>query len=922
MPRPRKSHDLHLPTWGPYSKRYAGISHIPDLSKGLRFDLGIIPGHYRRQMLIPNEKWASGHHAWEAAPDLSYYAYRYELEWKDQVFCDVSFSEISQRSRLIRCEFVNNTGNAQSLMLHLVAYINFPPVRPYSDEPICMTNVSIPAGGIWVDALDYEELQFAKSRPTDSLVADGMLRAEIRANGFVDGSGIGEGFGSDPGDWVLFRYELEKPLINAVINFRYRLDAGGVACFKMDGTVNREVVFTEEHRDADGFCRLALPVSALNQGQHNLRLVSLGGTAIELDGFAITGDDQADQIRFTSHAWTPAPEILPGPHSNSLILRYADTKTVYGIAWSHPDFWIRQYLHDELDILLRYLVPNNYSEVVHGSGEGHFTDIFMRPIFLSPHAVSTVYGFVCAGALNDVQEALAEFVRQDHPRHEDQYRFARQKAASLTCLPAGEPFRFSQQRMAATELMNVVYPVYSRRQFIRHNTPGKWWDCLYTWDSGFIGLALLELDLQRACDCLNAYLTEPGDTHAAFVHHGSPVPVQMYLFHEIWNRTQDKEFLGEVYPSLRQYYLFLVGRLGSSTTRRLKSNLLITWEYFFESGGWDDYPAQMHVLADFLDEGNMQERGIQVRTACAAITAHAVRSARILNAAAEALGIMTDQAIYEEDIEIFSDALQRYSWDDKAGFFSYVLHDKEGNPAGKLFHESGVNFNMGLDGIMPLLAGICTPEQQSILLDRLADPDRFWTPIGLSTVDQSAPYYRKDGYWNGAVWFPHQWFMWKTALDLGQGDFAYQIARTALDLWKREVEISYYCFEHFIIESGRGAGWHQFGGLSSPVVSWFSAYHLPGRLATGFDIWVEEQEFTSDFSSFTGRLRLSNQPRTVTVIVNLQPGCAYSILWNGEPVLYSEINPGSFQIQLPFKAQVGQLDLVKVMPNQNGSEIS
>jgi hypothetical protein len=179
----------------------------------------------------------------------------------------------------------------------------------------------------------------------------------------------------------------------------------------------------------------------------------------------------------------------------------------------------------------------------------------------------------------------------------------------------------------------------------------------------------------------------------------------------------------------------------------------------------------------------------------------------------------------------------------------------------------------------------------------------------LSTVDQSAPYYRKDGYWNGAVWFPHQWFLWKTTLDLGQGDFARQIATTALDLWKAEVEASYYCFEHFLIQSGRGAGWHQFGGLSSPVVSWFNAYYRPGRLTTGLDIWVEEQAFSEDNRSFQGRLRLTARPRPVSVLVNLQPGGKYVARWNGRPIPYDEITAGSLQIKIPFEAQVGQLEL-------------
>jgi hypothetical protein len=374
----------------------------------------------------------------------------------------------------------------------------------------------------------------------------------------------------------------------------------------------------------------------------------------------------------------------------------------------------------------------------------------------------------------------------------------------------------------------------------------------------------------------------------------------MYLFLELWNRTQDRTLLETFYPGLRQYYLFLAGRSGSSTTCSLKSNLLRTWEYFFDSGGWDDYPAQLYMI----------DNEIEPHTTCAVITAHVIRSAKILLAAAAALELPEDQALYEEDIEIFSEALQRDAWDPEAGYFSYVLHDKAGFAAEPLRHESGANFNMGLDGVAPLLAGICTPEQETLLLERLADPDRFWTGIGLSTVDQSAPYYRKDGYWNGAVWMPYQWFMWKTALDLGQGDFAYQIAHTALDLWKTEVEASYYCFEHFIIESGRGAGWHQFSGLSSPVVSWFNAYHRPGRLTTGFDVWVESRAFSNDNRSFKGRMRLNASPRTVVVIVNMQPDHDYSALWNGARVKQTENNPGSFQIEIPFDSQVGQLEIV------------
>ena len=79
------SHDIHLPAWGPYSKKYAGISHIPDLKSGLRFDVSVLPGYYRSRVLIPNVLFESGYYPWQINAAMDRVTYRYELEWKDKV---------------------------------------------------------------------------------------------------------------------------------------------------------------------------------------------------------------------------------------------------------------------------------------------------------------------------------------------------------------------------------------------------------------------------------------------------------------------------------------------------------------------------------------------------------------------------------------------------------------------------------------------------------------------------------------------------------------------------------------------------------------------------------------------------------------------------------------------------------------------
>lgn len=39
----QNTHDLRLPVWGPYTKKYLGISHLADPKRGWRFDLSLFP---------------------------------------------------------------------------------------------------------------------------------------------------------------------------------------------------------------------------------------------------------------------------------------------------------------------------------------------------------------------------------------------------------------------------------------------------------------------------------------------------------------------------------------------------------------------------------------------------------------------------------------------------------------------------------------------------------------------------------------------------------------------------------------------------------------------------------------------------------------------------------------------------------------
>jgi hypothetical protein len=885
-------HDLFtLPDWGPYSKRYIGISHIPDKSSGLRFDLTVFPGFYRREVFVPNVLFENSYHPWEASPNLEYFCFRHELEWKDKVYTDISYSEITPKSRLIRIECVNNTENNQNLALHFMASMNFP-LTSFN-----RTAVILPEHTEWINAIDYKDLKFFKQRPTDNLVPDGEMRGELRDTGFVNGSGIGMKFGLDKGDYVSYEINVKKDLNDGILLTRYKLNENKKLSFSLSGLINGVVTFNGEKE----FSIDTLHIGKVKAGVHELTLTSEGGNPIEIDGFVLGESTSIQDIEFKQKALNPVPQIIEGPVKNSLILKYDDVNLYYGLLWKYDLFEIRQWFGSDISDYFKQMVNEHVSNVFHSEGNGHFTNVFLKPIELLPKSNRILYGIVCFGTKKEVEDYLSE-MNKSPDQYEGYYLAARKCVVQNPVNPDGEKYKFSIERMEATLACNVVYPVYTQKSYIRHRTPGRWWDCLYTWDSGFIGLGLLRMDTLSAIENLNAYVTEPG-AQSAFIHHGSPVPVQQYLFLDLWNQTQSKTLLEYFYPRLKQYHEFMSGRLGSSTTRLLKSNLLKTWDYFYSSGGWDDYPPQKYT----------HSQSLEATTAPIITTSQAIRTAKILKMIAAYLGKMDDVKEYNDDIETLSNAIQKNAWDEASGYFGYVVHDNNGNPLHILKYKDSVNYDMGFDGAYPLIAGICTNDQKQKILNSLKSDKHLWSDIGLSAVDQSAPYYKIDGYWNGTVWMSHQWFFWKTMLDLGESDFAFKIAKTGLDVWKREVESTYNCMEHFIIESGRGAGWHEFGGLSSPVLAWYSAYFSPGNFTAGFDTWIENKKFNNNNTEFLADLSFMGSGKLFSIVTCMNPDYQYSVKWNGKELTYKTLARGTLSVDIPVdKAKKGRFEIEKI----------
>ena len=900
-----------FPAWGPYGKKYMGISRIAEheFAKGVRFDLTVAPAIFGGDIKVPNTTLPSGCHPWRCSPDYSIFTYRHDLEWKDRVYAEVSYVRLTDESTLIRTEIVNNSELIQNCVINFFESVEYP------SPEYC--RLSLPENCAFKKAVEYDSYDYAVKRPWDEQNADGFKKGEFADNRFVGGFGLGDRagkwhmphrylppFGAEKGDSLSLTLHCNNSFDNAVLAVRYRTSDIKYEHGKMVGVnyipseksseflINgKKIVFAPTNELATALISLG----RVEKGDFKISLEALGTGGIEFDFFCICEKNDFADIKTAMVKYDYVPdfsaEVQPDGGYKT-VCKYPCIEGSFVLRTFNGNTRLREIATGALEDCMTARLSNSdptFDDVTESftgafsrkhSDDGFFSNAIIHTIFVEPHGRHIEYAVISKG---ETEYKSAE-------DYEKIYNSRLKEAAPVSLNRDGKKYEQSCEILKATVMTNAVYPIYKHGEYIIHHTPGKRWDCLYTWDSGFIGLGMLDYSERFAEYSLDTYLSEESNPDYAFLHHGSPVPVQMYLYLEMLKRSNDKSKLLAMYPRAKLYYDFLAGKVRGSTTAKLKSGLTTTYDYFYSTSGMDDYPAQVAMM----------DRNIRDTTAPVISTSQLIRCGKILRMAASKLGKADDAAEYTADIERLTNALTEYSWDKKSGYFSYVLHDKDYNPTGFMLTENGENLNKGLDGIYPIIAGACDNEQREAILGHLKNEKEMLSPYGISAVDMTAGYFMVNGYWNGNVWFPHQWFIWKSMLDLGESDFAYTVARLALDIWKREVDYSYYTFEMVNVVTGRGGWFHNFGGLSTPITMWANAYFKAGTLNTGFDTWVDFAEFADNNKKLRADLTYFGNSKKFTVLaaMNDDESIKYKVTLDGTEIPFNERFKGTLEIPL------------------------
>ena len=257
--------------------------------------------------------------------------------------------------------------------------------------------------------------------------------------------------------------------------------------------------------------------------------------------------------------------------------------------------------------------------------------------------------------------------------------------------------------------------------------------------------------------------------------------------YEIYKITDDKSFLAEAYKSGKRFYDYYVS--GRDTDK----DGLCEWgaDAVLESVR----DARVAVWDEVGEPVNFESVDCNIML---------VKEAKSLAAMAEILGKAEDEGKYLEEAEKRTALINKYMWDDETGFYYHV--DKKNHSFS--FRAKNDLKRKEIIAFLALWAGVADKNQAEKLVGHLNNPEEFNRKYGVPSLSADDPYYNPIGYWNGPVWLPWQYLLFRGLIDYGY-------IREAEDLTERitkniafQLKTNHYFWEFYSADDLQ-AGWNK-----------------------------------------------------------------------------------------------------------------
>ncbi|QFU25007.1 cell wall anchor protein [Shewanella eurypsychrophilus] len=361
----------------------------------------------------------------------------------------------------------------------------------------------------------------------------------------------------------------------------------------------------------------------------------------------------------------------------------------------------------------------------------------------------------------------------------------------------GEP---KYRKLAAKSMLTLVHNWRSPAGAILHDavTPSityKWFNGVWAWDSWKQAVALSHFDPELAKSNVlsmfdyqftaqdNVRPQDVGNLPDAIFYNRDPArggeggnwnerngkpPLAAWAVWEIYQQSQDLDFVRLMYPKLVAYHLWWyrnrdhnangLAEYGANlhpahlTAGKLNRKAIIeaaAWESGMDNAPRFDDDASVQVLQNRNDKGEVI--GYSLSQESVDLNAYLFAEKVILAKMALLQQLDTQANDWSTQADKLKLQIQTKMFDDKTGFFYDIRF--EGNESHLL-----IDAGKGVEGWLPLWAGAATAEQAKIMVERQLSDKQFSTKIPFPTVSADSPNFASTQYWRGPVWLDQALF--------------------------------------------------------------------------------------------------------------------------------------------------------------------
>jgi putative isomerase len=260
-------------------------------------------------------------------------------------------------------------------------------------------------------------------------------------------------------------------------------------------------------------------------------------------------------------------------------------------------------------------------------------------------------------------------------------------------------------------------------------------------------------------DCV--FYNDPAHGGGNWNERNSKPPLAAWAVWSIYQRNGDTAFLREMYPKLAAYNAWWyrdrdhdhngLAEYGSTVdpnnTTAEDQRQAAAWESGMDNAPRFDAALGTAVVDNTSASGEVV--GHSLNQESVDLNSYLVVEKQTLALMADRLGDHSTAASYRASAATTTGAIQQRMFDPASGWF-YDTALGTGQPL--------TARGRGIEGAIPLWAGVATPTQAAAVRSKLVSTAEFATPMPFPTTAKGSPYFQPTGYWRGAVWMDQTYF--------------------------------------------------------------------------------------------------------------------------------------------------------------------